>query len=320
MNRLPDLLDDLAEADTVGHALRRLAEAEPRDPIATINLDAVMRRRRDLERELGALLGVEQLDLIRYRVELFDGSAPPAAAIARSVARCSSRWSPPSSTRSARRRSGSINRRARMRGCPRSVSRTRRAGARRSTSPSRMTGCSSLKATSTRPSASSSSCCWRGRRRCSATSPPAPVSRRSRPRTPGPRTPNSTASPRRSRGGRRATNGERSRSPTATRSSSRPRSKRSPTMTVEAVECDCELISIDEPARDFQDRERRRRNDLREARRRLSSRRKLDDAALVHRHPPPRDPGALRHRRGDRALVAPPADPAGLTWDARLCA
>ncbi len=85
MNRLPDLLDDLAEADTVGHALRRFAEAEPRDPIATINLDAVMRRRRDLERELGALLGREQHDLIRYRIELFDGNAPPAAAVARSV-------------------------------------------------------------------------------------------------------------------------------------------------------------------------------------------------------------------------------------------
>ena len=85
MTRLPDLLDDLAETDSVGHALRRLAEAEPRDPIATVNLDAVMRRRKDLERELGALLGVEQRDLIRYRLELFDGSAPPAAAVARSV-------------------------------------------------------------------------------------------------------------------------------------------------------------------------------------------------------------------------------------------
>ena len=85
MNRLPDLLDDLAEADTVGQALRRFAEAEPRDPIATINLDAVMRRRRDLERELGALLGREQHDLIRYRIELSDGTAPPAAAVSRSV-------------------------------------------------------------------------------------------------------------------------------------------------------------------------------------------------------------------------------------------
>ncbi len=85
MNRLPDLLEDLAEADAVGHALRRFVEAEPRDPIATINLDAVMRRRRDLERELGALLGEEHHDLIRYRIDLFDRSAPPAAAVARSV-------------------------------------------------------------------------------------------------------------------------------------------------------------------------------------------------------------------------------------------
>ncbi|MCC6791647.1 MAG: hypothetical protein IT336_08185, partial [Thermomicrobiales bacterium] len=36
-------------------------------------------------RQLAALLATHQLDLLRYRVELFDGSAPPAMAIARSV-------------------------------------------------------------------------------------------------------------------------------------------------------------------------------------------------------------------------------------------
>jgi hypothetical protein len=85
MSRISDILDDLAEADTVAHELRRLPEAEPRDQIVTINLDAVIRRRADLERELGTLLATRQLDLIRYRVELFDGSAPPAIAIARSI-------------------------------------------------------------------------------------------------------------------------------------------------------------------------------------------------------------------------------------------
>jgi hypothetical protein len=85
MSRVSDILDDLAEADTVANELRRLAEADPRDDIVTINLESVKRRRADLERELGTLLATRQLDLIRYRVELFDGSAPPAIAIARSI-------------------------------------------------------------------------------------------------------------------------------------------------------------------------------------------------------------------------------------------
>jgi hypothetical protein len=86
MNRVSDILDDLAEADNVAHDLRRLAEADPRDDIVTINLDSVKRRRADLERKLRTLLATRQADLIRYRVELFDGSAPPAIAIARSIA------------------------------------------------------------------------------------------------------------------------------------------------------------------------------------------------------------------------------------------
>jgi hypothetical protein len=85
MNRVSDILDDLAEADSVAHVLQRLAEADPRDEIVTINLDSVKRRRADLERNLRTLLATRQADLIRYRVELFDGSAPPAVAIARSI-------------------------------------------------------------------------------------------------------------------------------------------------------------------------------------------------------------------------------------------
>jgi hypothetical protein len=85
MNRVSDILDDLAEADSVAHDLRRLAEADPRDDIVAINLDAVRRRRADLERKLRTLLAAHQVDLIRYRVELFDGSAPTAIAIARSI-------------------------------------------------------------------------------------------------------------------------------------------------------------------------------------------------------------------------------------------
>jgi hypothetical protein len=85
MSRVSDILDDLAEADAGAHELRRLAEADPRDEIIAINLDAVKRRRADLERQLGTELATRQIDLIRYRVELFDGSAPPAIAVARSI-------------------------------------------------------------------------------------------------------------------------------------------------------------------------------------------------------------------------------------------
>ncbi|HET7716748.1 MAG TPA: hypothetical protein VFK86_14075, partial [Bauldia sp.] len=85
MNRLPDLLEDLAAADTVSDALRRLAASDPRDPILGINLGAVARRRRDLERQLSTLLATEQRDLIRYRLVSHDGSTASALAVARSV-------------------------------------------------------------------------------------------------------------------------------------------------------------------------------------------------------------------------------------------
>jgi hypothetical protein len=85
MSAIGEILDDLAEADRVAQELRRLADTAPGDTIVRVNIDAVKRRRSDLERQLGALLAIRQLDLLRYRVELFDGSAPPAMAIARSV-------------------------------------------------------------------------------------------------------------------------------------------------------------------------------------------------------------------------------------------
>lgn len=85
MSRISDIIDDLAEVDIVSQALRRLAETEPQDEIVAINLDAVLRRRADLERRLGSLLATRQVDLIRYRVELFDGSDPSALAAARSI-------------------------------------------------------------------------------------------------------------------------------------------------------------------------------------------------------------------------------------------
>jgi hypothetical protein len=85
MMLLSDILDDMADADSVAAELRRLAEAAPRDEVLRINLDAVARRRRDLERRMARLLGAQQLDLVQYRVGLFDGAPPPAATLARSL-------------------------------------------------------------------------------------------------------------------------------------------------------------------------------------------------------------------------------------------
>jgi hypothetical protein len=85
MSGIGNLLDDLAESDRVALELRRLAETALQDDVLTVNLDAVKRRRSDLEHQLGSLLRTHQLDLIRYRLELFDGSAPSAIAVARSI-------------------------------------------------------------------------------------------------------------------------------------------------------------------------------------------------------------------------------------------
>ena len=85
MSRLGDLLEGLAETDAVVGDLRQLGEIAPADPTVPINLDAALRRRSDLEDELAALLSRQQLDLLRYRAEQFDGSNVPAAHVARSI-------------------------------------------------------------------------------------------------------------------------------------------------------------------------------------------------------------------------------------------
>ena len=85
MIRLSDLLEGLHEADDVAAELRQLREIAPGDPTVPVNLDAVLRRRSDLEAQLRDLLSWQQLDLLRYRVEQFDGSDAPAADVARSI-------------------------------------------------------------------------------------------------------------------------------------------------------------------------------------------------------------------------------------------
>ena len=85
MNRLADIIEDLAAADSAAHDLRRLAEAGPHDPVVAINLDAVLRRRTDLERRMAALLSAEQNDLIRLEITAADHADASAAAGAQSV-------------------------------------------------------------------------------------------------------------------------------------------------------------------------------------------------------------------------------------------
>ncbi|MCB1502675.1 MAG: hypothetical protein KDK07_23345 [Bauldia sp.] len=86
MNRLADILEDLAAADAATHHLRQLAATQPLDPVLAVNLDALLRRRGDLERQMAALLSAEQNDLIRIAVTGVDESSAPAADAARSVA------------------------------------------------------------------------------------------------------------------------------------------------------------------------------------------------------------------------------------------
>ena len=85
MTRLDGVLEHLAEADVVAGELRALRESRPEDLATAVNLESVLRRRGDLEHELRALLSWQQLELVTYRVEQFDGSDAPAAAVASSI-------------------------------------------------------------------------------------------------------------------------------------------------------------------------------------------------------------------------------------------
>jgi hypothetical protein len=57
------------------------------DTVDRINLDALAKRRRDLERRLGAQLRAEQLDLVEYRIESATSTFCPAAAVAEALLR-----------------------------------------------------------------------------------------------------------------------------------------------------------------------------------------------------------------------------------------
>jgi hypothetical protein len=85
MSRLADLIEGMSEADALAAELRLAAENDPTDPTLPINIEALSRRRSDLERQLAKALAQVQMDLVRYRVEQFDGSEAPAIGVAQSI-------------------------------------------------------------------------------------------------------------------------------------------------------------------------------------------------------------------------------------------
>lgn len=87
MSRLADLLEGIAEAEALAADLRLAIESDPADSTVPVNLEAVSRRRSDLERQLAAILAHVQMDLLRYQVEQFDGSDAPAIAACESIVR-----------------------------------------------------------------------------------------------------------------------------------------------------------------------------------------------------------------------------------------
>jgi hypothetical protein len=84
---LRDTLDSLHDTDVIVAKLNNLSENLAQDKILRINLEALVKRRHDLERRLGAQLRSDQLDLIEYRIEAASGDSCAAIAIARALQR-----------------------------------------------------------------------------------------------------------------------------------------------------------------------------------------------------------------------------------------
>ena len=83
--RLADILVDLRDTDMTLRSLGQMADTQPADEIIPLNIDAVAKRRRELERRLDAELRRSQFDLIRLTVRGRDGGACAASALARSL-------------------------------------------------------------------------------------------------------------------------------------------------------------------------------------------------------------------------------------------
>src|SRR4051794_34354723 len=85
MSELVSTLDSLHDTDVVLAKLNKLAQTSEQDTALRINLETLAKRRRDLERRLGAQLRADQLDLVEYRIEAAGGETCPAIAVARAI-------------------------------------------------------------------------------------------------------------------------------------------------------------------------------------------------------------------------------------------
>jgi hypothetical protein len=85
MTELTETLDSLHDTDVVTAKLTELRQGGTQDAIDQVNLDALAKRRRDLERRLGAHLRADQLDLIEYKIETAAGAFCPSTAVAHAL-------------------------------------------------------------------------------------------------------------------------------------------------------------------------------------------------------------------------------------------
>jgi len=85
MSELTETLDSLHDTDVVTTRLTELRQGGTQDAVDQVNLDALAKRRRDLERRLGAQLRADQLDLIEYKIETGAGAFCPSTAVARAL-------------------------------------------------------------------------------------------------------------------------------------------------------------------------------------------------------------------------------------------
>lgn len=85
MNKLQLILDDLQDSNSTANRLGKLVGENPDDDILHINLNAVLKRKKTLERQLSQELRGTSSDLIQYYVERVDSEKYPAGAVAKAI-------------------------------------------------------------------------------------------------------------------------------------------------------------------------------------------------------------------------------------------
>ena len=86
MKQIDEILANLHNSDVTREKLRTLASQDPQDEIFQLNIEAIAKRRQDLERRLGDELRDTQSDLIRYRIEEGEGGISPLRGIGLALA------------------------------------------------------------------------------------------------------------------------------------------------------------------------------------------------------------------------------------------